>query len=281
MSTLAWHRTPLQVGLLSMASVPVLHLYLRVELSPLEQVLHALDVGLAAALACTLARGGYAALRRWGALPTRGALQWVGLGVSAAVSLLLFLGIQGVLPGASAIRDQHEAAGYGDMALRVVPLAGLIAYLAWASEWRASLRRQLAELRDAQARLADAPHPPLDADRPLALVHDGGTLLARTADVLRVQAMENYCEWVLRSARAGEPVRRVLVRMTLGDARQKLPADGFVQPHRSHLVRLDAVRAVVRDGRSLGLDLGDAGTVPVSRAQRTDLLARLQGSARA
>jgi hypothetical protein len=268
---------PIRIVVLSILSVPFLHLYLRVDLSAFELLVHALDIGLAAALACALGRGATRMLGQQTRWPIRRRARIaLSMGVTVlSVSLFVFA-FQGLLPGTDAILERHVRAGYGDMGLRVIPLAALLGYLALTAERRSRLRREVAELRAARVRIAELEPPtPIEEEAPLALAHGGGVLRVPPREVLRVEAMENYCEFVLRPEAEQGTLRRVLMRMTLVEARQKLPLERFAQPHRSHLVQLSCVRAVVREGRATWLDLGPAGRVPVSRTQRAEILARI------
>ena len=110
---------------------------------------------------------------------------------------------------------------------------------------------------------------------------DGGEIRIDPRDLLRVQARENYCELVLDR---GESTTAPLVRTTLAEVLERLPADRFVRVHRSHLVNLDAVSEWHRKGRNASLVLRNGDTVPIARSRLAAVrqaIERLVGSASA
>ncbi|ALI98855.1 LytR/AlgR family response regulator transcription factor [Rufibacter tibetensis] len=81
--------------------------------------------------------------------------------------------------------------------------------------------------------------------------------------LLYIEADDNYLTF-------HEPQRRILSRMTLSEAQEKLPGNRFVKVHRSYLVAMDKIEKIERHQVTLG---GKA--IPVSSAFRDNLLQRL------
>jgi hypothetical protein len=285
-STLQWLRHPISVRIplglrlrtyglavgLVFLSVPFLHLNLAVDLSWTELVLHASDMALGVALALVALELAVSLWQRRLEWRLDGAAQTLGL-----LTLLVAFGVLAViagpgdlLPQTVAIRHKHVASGYGDMTLRVIPLTALIAYLAFQALRRAVLEREVEELRAVNRALEARSERALPARRPLpplSLRHDGGELVEAPSAIVHVQAQENYCEFVLAPEEAVGSSPRPLVRMTLAEALARLPAALFVQTHRSHLVNLEHVKEVKRDGRRCALRLSAGEEVPVARAR--------------
>ena len=273
-------RTLRLVGL-AVASVPFVHLFANVDLSPIELVIHALDVGMGVAIIRALVLSVEWSLR--GRLPGLAtfASRWSRPAGFVLGAVIFFVAFRGVLPGSDAIHHEHLVAGYGDMAWRIVPVAGVLAYLAWASDRRDSLRREVLALREASAHPRPEPvSAPAELELPIAFPHADGMLRVLPSEIVRVEAMENYCELTLRPAGAGSTVRRVLLRATLTAVGGKLPSERFAKVHRSHLVQVDRVRAVVRDGRRLWIEVGDGERVPLARTQQASVLRRLGAASR-
>jgi hypothetical protein len=276
--------------LLSFLSVPLLHLYLSVELSPAELLLHSLDIALGAALGLAALETIVAFWQRrvhWRLRSRRAA---VGLAAFMACTVLLWVvaGMRGLLPESEVIRHKHVASGYSDMPLRILPIIAMILILSLQTVRHALLRNELEELRLVNRALAerDRTHPdePVGAAREpapvLELKHDRGELAVSPDRVVRVQAQENYCEFVLTAGSdeptSSRPHPHPLVRMTLAQALERLPHDRFVQTHRSHVANLARVREVVREGRSWRLELADGESVPVSRGRIASVRERVQ-----
>jgi hypothetical protein len=268
----------LAVGL-TFLSVPLLHLYLAVPLAPAELLVHAADISLGSALGLAvfeLALDGWQRRLEWRLRRSTGVLLLVALPLTMAL-LWTGTGPFDWLPGTAAIRHKHVASGYGDMSTRVLPLVLLIFYLAFQATRRAALQSQLHELRRLNqallARETEGGGAPVEVHAGIHLRHDGGELHVRPEAVVRVQARENYCEFVLGE---GVSTRRPLVRMTIADAAAKLPKSLFARTHRSHLVNLGWAREWLRDGRSASLRLANGDEVPVARSRADAVRAALR-----
>ena len=87
----------------------------------------------------------------------------------------------------------------------------------------------------------------------------GRTVLVRQDAVRRIEASGNYV-----TLHTGDGA--YIYRSTLRDMSQRLPADCFLQVHRSHLIRPEDVAAVnrLRSG-DWSLALSDGSVVPMSR----------------
>lgn len=259
---------------LAFASVPLVHLYLTVDLSVAELLLHAADIALTTALGIALAEAVVSGLQRsvdWRFEGVRGVLGLAGFALLALLPWAVF-GMHDLLPQTQAIRQKHVASGYADISLRILPLTALIFFLAYQALRLSLMRRELQEQRavnaglEARWRGAVEPAP---RSRVL-LVNESGELSVDPVAILRVQAQENYCEFVLRD----DPPR--LVRMTLAEAEALLPDDLFVRTHRSHLANLAHVHELVREGRQAALRLRDGEQVPIARSRAAPVRERVR-----
>lgn len=82
-----------------------------------------------------------------------------------------------------------------------------------------------------------------------------GTVIVPVAEIIRVEAAGNYATLVTRSA-------SLLHRASMREIEAALPGDTFARAHRSHIVRLDAVAAIRREGE---LQLANGDVVPLGR----------------
>ena len=104
-----------------------------------------------------------------------------------------------------------------------------------------------------RARAAEAP----PGETPDLILRDQETFVrVRLGEIRYVEAFRNYLEVNTRDAAH-------VIRSTLKDFADELPAEDFFQPHRSFLVNARHVTAL----EATGLRLGDA-EVPVSRSRR-------------
>jgi LytTr DNA-binding domain-containing protein len=105
--------------------------------------------------------------------------------------------------------------------------------------------------------------------------NEGGKILVRSAsrvdivdidDIVAASAQGNYVALVTDRA-------EYLHRTTLGEMKQLLAQYGFVQVHRSHLVRTDAIESVKRGGGVPHVLLQGGKQIPVSHSGRQALSA--------
>lgn len=116
----------------------------------------------------------------------------------------------------------------------------------------------------------DGGRAPCPAQR-LAVRRNGRLELVAVADVLFVQAADNYTELVLLNG------RRVLHDKTLDNLTAVLP-DDFERIHRSFLVRLSAVKQLhVHEGGKYEVELGAGLVLPVGRTRYKAIRDRLCG----
>ena len=251
---------------LVLVSVPFLHLYLEVDLSPGELAIHSVDIALGAlALIATVEIVGSAWQRQlvWRVEASRWLLTLVAL-LSGAAAISLQGWVHDLLPQTAAIRAKHVDAGYADMSVRVVPMVGLIGFLMVQAVREGALRRELARLHvvNEQLKTRSRGSRPEPAER-VPFRHEKNDVLLDPTEIAHVAAEENYCR--IRVVRPD--ARDLLVRSTLAETLAKLPAEDFLQVHRSHVVGRRHVAEVVRTGRSWALRVAGAGTVPVSRGR--------------
>lgn len=263
---------------LVLASVPFLHLYLEVDLSLAELAIHSIDISLGAlavivsleVVVSTWQRGlvWRIATSRW--------LLTVAILLSGAATIPLQGLVHDLLPQTTHIRAKHVDAGYADMSVRVLPLIGLIGYLVVQTVQAQALRRELRRLRVLNQQLSLRPREPGagEAGTRVPFRHEKSHVLLDPVTISHVAAEENYC----RIRVEGPDRRELLVRSTLAEALAKLPAEGFRQVHRSHVVGRRHVAEILRSGRSYGLRLDGAGIVPVSRSRVAEVQAWLGAS---
>jgi DNA-binding LytR/AlgR family response regulator len=273
--------------LLIALSSPFLHSHLGIALSPGELVVHTAIVVLAVALVMLLIEVVIAAHLRISHQEN-----WVSAGgflVRAAAAYLLSSLAVGpmhqVLPFTRAIMEKHVQAVQTNMSWHVLPVALLIAYIAYQVMRKHYLARQIAGLRQINHELEMARdehrQDPGGHDTAreqtstvISVPSNGVEISLHVESILRVQADENYCH-VVADVGTDEPSRRYMVRMTLTEALALLPEELFLQTHRSHLVNLRYVTEVIRDGRHRELRLTTGERVPVSRARIGSVQSRI------
>ncbi|MVT08030.1 LytR/AlgR family response regulator transcription factor [Chitinophaga tropicalis] len=84
-----------------------------------------------------------------------------------------------------------------------------------------------------------------------------------TADILVIEALENYIAIHMAD-------RKVITHLTLKAVQERLPADKFVQPHKSYLVAVDKITAI--EGNTL--NIGHL-QVPVSKYQKEEVMEKI------
>lgn len=82
-------------------------------------------------------------------------------------------------------------------------------------------------------------------------------------EILFIEAMENYIAIYM-------PDRKVITHLTLKAVLERLPADKFVQPHKSYLVAIDKITAI--EGNTLNIGHFQ---VPVSKYQKEDVMQKI------
>ncbi|SHN44595.1 LytTR family DNA-binding domain-containing protein [Chitinophaga sp. CF418] len=83
------------------------------------------------------------------------------------------------------------------------------------------------------------------------------------ADILFAEGMENYIVIYTKD-------KKLITHLTLKMLQERLPADKFVQPHKSYLVAIDKIDAI--EGNTLGIS---GYQVPVSRYQKEEIMQRI------
>ena len=286
-AVISWLRAPVSVSLalpwrlrlygvclvLVALSVPFVHLYLDLQLSLVELAVHALDVTLGTSSILVVGEIGLSLWQRsttWQLDVSRGALA-AFLVMATAASISMQSAFHDVLPMTGAIRDKHVHAGYQDMSLRILPLIVLIGWLVAQLVREQSLRAELAELKSLNQALEQAHSaggPRASCVDEVSFRYEGQDVSLDAATIDWLAAEENYC-------RIHTLDRQLLVRTTLLEALDKLPARLFLRVHRSHVIGLLHVTQVRRAGRRYAVVLGTGATVPVSRSHVADVRARL------
>lgn len=85
------------------------------------------------------------------------------------------------------------------------------------------------------------------------------------ADVLYVEAMQNYCIVHTRD-------HKLITYITLSGLEEKLPADRFLKVHKSFIVALDKIKSV--DGSEIVVG---AARVPISRTLKDEVMNKIVG----
>ena len=113
-------------------------------------------------------------------------------------------------------------------------------------------------------RAASALAPPGPMTR--VFVRDRGRILPIPAEEIeRLQAEDDYVALYARG-------RRFLVGVALGDLERRLDPDRFLRVHRSHIVNLDHVGALVPyDGARLQVEMRDGTKIMASRTRSREL----------
>lgn len=83
------------------------------------------------------------------------------------------------------------------------------------------------------------------------------------ADILFAEGMENYIVIYTKE-------KKMITHLTLKMLQEYLPANRFIQPHKSYLVAVDKIDAI--EGNTLGLS---GYQVPVSRYQKDEIMQRI------
>ncbi|PWV55695.1 LytTR family DNA-binding domain-containing protein [Chitinophaga sp. S165] len=83
------------------------------------------------------------------------------------------------------------------------------------------------------------------------------------ADILFAEGMENYVVIYTKE-------KKMMTHLTLKMLQEHLPADKFIQPHKSYLVAIDKIDAI--EGNMLGVS---GYQVPVSRYQKEEIMQRV------
>lgn len=98
-----------------------------------------------------------------------------------------------------------------------------------------------------------------------------GLEMVEVERIIHARADDNYTELHMESG------RRIVVSRTLKDIESDLPADRFMRVHSGHLVALPFIARYVR-GNGGYVVLPNGEQLPVSRAKKDELLARLGGA---
>ena len=94
-------------------------------------------------------------------------------------------------------------------------------------------------------------------------------MLVDTDDVLHLHSDGHYTRVVTAEGNR-------FCNLSISDIEMRLDPEQFMRVHRSHIVNLSAIKALLREGGRMVVQLVDGSpTVPVSRTSSNDLLARL------
>jgi DNA-binding LytR/AlgR family response regulator len=85
-------------------------------------------------------------------------------------------------------------------------------------------------------------------------------------DILFVEAMENYVAIYTRQ-------QKLITNITLKGLQEKLPANAFIQPHKSYIINVQAVQSI--EGNILHIDKYQ---VPMSKYQKEEVMEKMVNS---
>ena len=83
------------------------------------------------------------------------------------------------------------------------------------------------------------------------------------SEILFVEALENYIAIQMKD-------RRIMSHLTLSSFKEKLPPKEFIQPHKSFIVRIDAINSI--EGNLLHIEKFQ---VPISKYQKDEVMERI------
>ena len=86
------------------------------------------------------------------------------------------------------------------------------------------------------------------------------------ADILFAEALENYVAIYTRE-------KKIITHLTLKMLQEKLPAQSFVQPHKSYLIAIDKIGSI--EGNMLHIA---QYTVPISKYQKEEIMEKIVNS---
>lgn len=100
-----------------------------------------------------------------------------------------------------------------------------------------------------------------------------GTKQIPQSSLISISVKDHYCEILF--FRDGKSCRE-LVRLSLKQAKDRLPKSRFEQVHRSHVVNLDHVQKVIKKGQAFQLYMAGSDTpIPASRHRAGEFLPRI------
>ena len=89
----------------------------------------------------------------------------------------------------------------------------------------------------------------------------------KVEDIVRCEGLQNYCRVFLESGDI------VISTHNLGHYRELLQPFGFLGCHRSHLVNMNHIVRIHKEG---SVEMSDDSTVPVSRRMKEPFLSRIR-----
>ncbi len=260
-------------------SVPFLHSYMDVQLSLVEMVVHTLSVTLSTAIAILLFE-----LMLWlylkgemGRWSISIGLFWMLLFGVFLLSFIVMNVTHDFLPITLDIWNKHIERDLGPVPWKILPVALLIGYILIQLIRRYQSTQEVADLKKLNEQLQtvkDSAEPPnneakknrhLDTPK-FVLSYKGENLYINPTLIIRVESNENYCH-ILAAPDEEQGGHCYMVRITLNKVVEQLPENLFLQVHRSHIVNLNYVSNLVRQGRNYQLQLTNGDYVPVSRSR--------------
>lgn len=258
-------QTYLLLFCLTALSVPLLHIYLQVQLSWLEMLWH---IGLVASqvlvTALMVELVGYLFLAdKFGQTQIQVWQFWLATGLFYLPCDLSMTWLLQHLELASSIALKHQLAGHSDMQLKTMPLFFVIIFIATQILLQRKLRQDNLLLQAAEQLKPNSSAAVKTSTATLTLRHQDQTITIELALIMYIQVVENYCHiWVSQTP---TPIR-YLQRSTLGEIQQQLSHPCWVQCHRSYAVNLDYLSRPGKHGRNVFLTLlGMDAEIPVSR----------------
>jgi len=261
------------------ASVPFLHLYMSVQLSLAELIIHTSSIVVSTAIAVLLFE-----LTVWIYL-RREARKW---NISIGLFWMLLFGVFSLsfivmtvthdfLPITLDIWNKHIKHDLGTIPWKIVPVVLLIGYILTQLIRRYQAEKELADLKKLNEQLhavrkgIEPPDNDIQVNRNIdisefLLPYEGENLLLNPALIIRIESNGNYCH-IQTAPNTEQGEHCYMARITLSEALKQLQENIFLQVHRSHIVNFNYVSSLVRQDRNYQLQLTNGDYIPVSRSR--------------
>jgi len=258
-------------------SVPFVHLYMRVELTIVEYIVHTLNIVFSVGVVIVILE-----ILAWYYLRGKRQVWRMSVGVFWLLFFCIFLSMQIVMntthdlfPITVDIMDKHIEKGFefADMPLKILPVALLAGVIIVLIIRKFNVEQELAELKKINDQMLDVHNKKLHGDvlgaerivsSRFILKHEGQDVSLTPESIVRIEADENYCHLYIDSYQE-HVEQHYMVRITLSEVLSQLSTRSFVQIHRSHIINLDYLENIEKQERNYYLKLTNGDKLPVSR----------------
>ena len=267
------------------ASVPFLHLYMDVQLSPKELAAHVLSVVASTAVAVLLMELSvwvYLKRREGGGWSISIGLFWLLLFSIFLLSFVVMMATHDFFPVTLDIWNRHIVRDLGIVPWKIVPVVLLIGYILIQLIHRYNITQELTVVRAFNKRLHGAkgseglPGGETKEMPEFVFSYKGEEHCLDPLSIIRVESSENYCH-IFTASDEDKNSCRYMIRITLSEVVSRLPENLFLRVHRSHLVNFHYVSSCMRQGRNYQMQLSNGDCVPVSRSRIRQVKSRVLG----